>query len=43
MNSENGFSLVLASLKAYLEFGIELNLIADRHPDLHIENQPGKE
>jgi hypothetical protein len=42
MSSEDGFSLVLASLKAYLELGVELNLIADRHPDLHGENQPGR-
>ncbi len=34
MDSAAGFSLVLAGLKAYLEYGIELNLIADRFPDL---------
>ena len=34
MDSAVGFSLVLACLKAYLEYGIELNLIADRFPDL---------
>ncbi len=33
MDSEAGFELVLAGLKAYLEYGIELNLIADRFPD----------
>ncbi len=31
--SEARFVLVLAGLKAYLEFGILLNLIADRFPD----------
>lgn len=33
MDSASGFALVLAGLKAYLEHGIELNLIADRFPD----------
>lgn len=27
------FSLVLAGLKAYLEHGIQRNLVADRRPD----------
>ncbi len=31
--STSGFSLVLAGLKAYLEHGIQLNLVADRWPD----------
>jgi len=39
MDSSSGFSLVLANLKAYLEHGITLNLIADRFPD-HLINQP---
>ncbi len=34
IDSATGFQLVLAGLKAYLERGIDLNLIADRHPDL---------
>jgi uncharacterized protein YndB with AHSA1/START domain len=33
LDSVSGFSLVLAGLKAWLEHGIELNLVADRHPD----------
>ena len=33
MGSAAGFGLVLAGLKAYLEHGIELNLVADRFPD----------
>ncbi len=31
-NSTEGFTLVLAGLKAYLEHGIQLNLVADRFP-----------
>ncbi len=30
--STEGFILVLAGLKAYLEYGIQLNLVADRFP-----------
>jgi len=32
MNSTEGFALVLAGLKAFLEHGIRLNLVADRFP-----------
>ncbi len=31
--STQGFSLVLAGLKAWLEHGIRLNLVADRYPE----------
>jgi uncharacterized protein YndB with AHSA1/START domain len=31
-DSTQGFSLVLAGLKAYLEHGVRLNLVADRNP-----------
>jgi len=31
-DSTEGFTLVLAGLKAYLEYGIQLNLVADRFP-----------
>jgi uncharacterized protein YndB with AHSA1/START domain len=31
-DSTQGFSLVLAGLKAYLEQGVQLNLVADRYP-----------
>ncbi|MDP1993768.1 MAG: polyketide cyclase, partial [Ignavibacteria bacterium] len=31
-DSTEGFTLVLAGLKAYLEYGLQLNLIADRFP-----------
>lgn len=33
-DSSGGFALVLAGLKAYLEHGIRLDLVADRRPDL---------
>jgi uncharacterized protein YndB with AHSA1/START domain len=32
-DSTGGFTWVLAGLKAFLEYGIELNLVADRYPD----------
>jgi len=32
-DSTEGFALVLAGLKAYLEHGIQLNLVADRFPE----------
>lgn len=35
IDSMGGFSLVLAGCKAFLEHGIELNLIADHNPDAH--------
>ncbi|HEY1014596.1 MAG TPA: SRPBCC family protein [Herpetosiphonaceae bacterium] len=31
-DSTQGFSLMLAGMKAYLEHGVELNLVADRYP-----------
>lgn len=33
IGSESGFALVLAGLKAYLEYGINLNLVSDRFPE----------
>jgi uncharacterized protein YndB with AHSA1/START domain len=33
IDSTEGFTLVLAGLKAFLEHGIELNLVIDRFPD----------
>ena len=32
LDATEGFTLVLAGLKAYLEHGIELNLVGDRYP-----------
>jgi uncharacterized protein YndB with AHSA1/START domain len=35
LDSTEGFTLVLAGLKALLEHNIRLNLVADRHPATH--------
>jgi len=35
LDSVGGFNLVLAGLKAFLEHGIELNLVRDRFPQGH--------
>jgi hypothetical protein len=34
-----GFSLLLAGLKAFLENGVELNLVADYDPDALVEGR----
>ena len=36
LDSMGGFTLVLAALKAWLEHGIALNLVADRDPEHHV-------
>lgn len=36
IDSMGGFSFVLAALKALLEHGIRLNLVADHFPDAHV-------
>ena len=36
LDAMGGFSLVLAGLKAWLEHGIDLNLVADRNPEAHV-------
>ena len=36
LDSMGGFSLVLAGLKAWLEHGIALDLVADRDPEHHV-------
>lgn len=33
IDAKGGFTLVLAGLKALLEHGVVLNLVADQHPD----------
>jgi uncharacterized protein YndB with AHSA1/START domain len=38
LESMGGFSLVLAALKAWLEHGIALNLVADRNPEAHVSH-----
>jgi uncharacterized protein YndB with AHSA1/START domain len=40
-DSTEGFTLVLAGLKALLEHGIQLNLVADRFPTGRDEHEPG--
>ena len=37
LDSTGGFNLLLASLKAFLEHGIELNLVVDHAPDALVE------
>lgn len=39
LDSMGGFSFLLAGLKAHLEHGVALNLVADHHPDAH--RKPG--
>ena len=34
-DSTQGFTWTLAGLKAFLEYGIKLNLVADKNPDAH--------
>lgn len=36
MDSMGGFTFLLAAAKAWLEHGIELNVVADHHPDAHV-------
>ncbi|EPC03327.1 activator of HSP90 ATPase [Litchfieldella anticariensis FP35 = DSM 16096] len=35
--STQGFTWTLAGLKAFLEHGIKLNLVADKNPDAHVD------
>lgn len=37
VDSTQGFTWTLAGLKAFLEHGIKLNLVADKNPDAHKE------
>jgi uncharacterized protein YndB with AHSA1/START domain len=37
IDSMGGFSFLLAGCKAFLEYGVELNLVADHHPDAHVK------
>lgn len=36
LDAMGGFVMVLAGLKALLEHGVELNLVRDHHPELHV-------
>lgn len=38
IDAMGGFTLTLAGCKAYLEYGIELNLVADHYPDGLVES-----
>jgi uncharacterized protein YndB with AHSA1/START domain len=42
LDSTGGFSFLLAALKAYLEHGIELNLVEDHAPDGLVEGWTGR-
>lgn len=37
IDAMGGFSLTLAGCKAFLEHGVELNLVADHNPDAHVK------
>lgn len=37
IDSTEGFTIVLCGLKAFLEYGIQLNLVADKAPDAIVE------
>ena len=37
IDSMGGFTLALAGCKAFLEHGVELNLVADHSPDAHVK------
>lgn len=39
IDSMGGFSFLLAAAKAYLEHGIELNVVADHHTDAHVQER----
>ena len=38
IDSMGGYTMVLCGLKAFLEHGIVLNLVADKAPDAHVTN-----
>lgn len=40
VDSMGGFSFTLAACKAWLEHGIELNIVADHSPDSHVDHSP---
>lgn len=37
IDSMGGYTMVLCGLKALLEFGVQLNLVADKAPDAHVK------
>jgi uncharacterized protein YndB with AHSA1/START domain len=36
IDSMGGYTMVLAGLKAFLEYNVQLNLVADKAPDAHV-------
>jgi uncharacterized protein YndB with AHSA1/START domain len=42
LDSMGGFSTVLCAMKAFLEHGIALNVIADKFPDAHVADWKGQ-
>ena len=42
VDSMGGFSFVLAAAKAYLEHGLQLNLVADKAPEAHVPSDGGQ-
>jgi uncharacterized protein YndB with AHSA1/START domain len=38
IDSMGGYTMVLCGLKAYLEHGIQLNLVGDKAPDAHVKS-----
>lgn len=42
LDSTEGFTLVLAGAKIWLEHGIEPNFVLDRHPDMRVEGWKDK-
>ena len=38
LDSKGGFTFVAAAVKALLEHGVELNVVADQHPDAHVKS-----
>ncbi len=39
LDSTEGFNLVVAACKAFLEHGIDLRLVADKDPDAHVARE----
>lgn len=42
IESTQGFAFMLAGLKAWLEHGVRLDLVADKNPDAHVKGWTGR-
>jgi hypothetical protein len=42
IDSTQGFTFMLAGLKAWLEHGIRLELVADKSPEAHVKGWSGR-